>query len=78
LRILEEIRHFEGIEPLALWQDLCFGFAHLNNFTDAALVADAKWIRTLTDVFDRVLSVKVKIFEPSHIEEARNWLLSPD
>ncbi len=77
LRVLEEIRHFEGIDPLALWQDLRFGFTHLNDFTDAALVADASWIRTLTDIFDRVLSVKVKTFEPSQIEAARNWLANP-
>ena len=77
LRVLEEIRHFEGIDPLALWKDLRFGFAHLNDFTHAALVADVKWMRTLTDVFDRVLSVKVKTFEPSKIEDARNWLANP-
>ncbi|WP_204104238.1 MULTISPECIES: STAS/SEC14 domain-containing protein [Spirulina sp. CCY15215] len=74
LRILEEIRHFEGIDPLALWKDIRFGFAHLNDFTHAALVADAKWMRTLTEVFDRILSVKVKTFKPSQIEEARHWL----
>ena len=74
LRVLEEVRHFEGIDPIALWKDIRFGFAHLNDFTHAALVADAKWMRTLTEVFDRVLSVKVKTFEPSQIEEARHWL----
>ncbi|MEA5472368.1 STAS/SEC14 domain-containing protein [Spirulina sp. 06S082] len=74
LRVLEEVRHFEGINPIALWKDIRFGFAHLNDFTHAALVADAKWMRTLTEVFERVVSVKVKTFEPSQIEEARHWL----
>ena len=74
LRILEEIRHFEGIDPLALWKDIRFGFAHLNDFTYAALVADTRWIRKLAEVFDSVLSVKVKTFEPLQIDEARNWL----
>ncbi|MBD2512424.1 STAS/SEC14 domain-containing protein [Nostoc muscorum FACHB-395] len=74
LRVLEEIRHFEGIDPLALWKDIRFGLTHLNDFTYAALVADTKWIRTLAEVFNSVLSVKVKTFEPSQIDEARNWL----
>jgi SpoIIAA-like len=74
LRILEELRHFEGIDPQALWKDIRFGFAHLNDFTHAALVADTKWLRTLAEAFNSVLSVKVKAFEPSQIDEARNWL----
>lgn len=74
LRILEEVRQFEGIDPIALWQDLRFGFAHLNDFTHAALVADAQWMRTVTDVLNRVLSMKVKTFEPSQLDEARHWL----
>ena len=74
LRILEELRHFEGIDPHALWKDIRFGFAHLNDFTHAALVADTKWLRTLAEAFNSVLSIKVKAFEPSQIDEARNWL----
>jgi hypothetical protein len=77
LRVLEEIRHFEGIDPLALWKDLRFGFSHLNDFTDAALVADARWIRALTEAFNGVLPVHVKTFERSQIDEARQWLADP-
>ena len=35
LRILEEIRSFSGIDPLALWKDAKFALAHLNDFTHA-------------------------------------------
>lgn len=66
LRILEEIRHFDGIDPLALWKDIRFGFAHLNDFTHAAIVADAKWIRTITEAFSSVLSAEVKAFESTN------------
>ncbi|MBD2576890.1 STAS/SEC14 domain-containing protein [Oscillatoria sp. FACHB-1406] len=76
LRVLEEVRHFEGIDPIALWKDIRFGFAHLNDFTHAALVADAIWMRSLTEAFGSLFpsGVKVKAFEPSQIEEAQNWL----
>lgn len=76
LRVLEEVRHFEGIDPIALWKDVRFAFAHLNDFTHAALVADSKWMRTLTEAFGKVFpgSVKVKAFEPSEMNEAQKWL----
>ena len=44
LRILEEIRSFTGIDPIALWKDAQFGFAHVNDFTHAAVVADAQCV----------------------------------
>jgi SpoIIAA-like len=78
LRVLEEVRHLEGIDPLALWKDIRFGFTHLNDFTHAALVADARWLRTMTDVFINIfpLSVKVKVFDPSQFDEAQNWIVN--
>lgn len=79
LRILEEIRSFGGIDPIALWQDVNFGLAHANDFTHAAVVADAKWMRTISQAVDSILPAKVKVFELSQIELAREWLLNvPD
>ena len=54
LRILEEIRSFEGIDPIALWKDVRFGLAHVNDFTHAAVVADAKWVRTFAEAINSV------------------------
>ncbi|MUG91405.1 STAS/SEC14 domain-containing protein [Scytonema sp. UIC 10036] len=76
LRILEEIRSFTGIDPIALWKDVRFGFAHVNDFTHAAVVADAKWMRTFAEAVSSVLSVEVKAFEASQIEAARTWLMN--
>jgi SpoIIAA-like len=78
LRILEEVRQLEGIDPLVFWKDICFGFAHLNDFTHAALVADSQWLRTMTDIFINIfpIGVKVKVFEPSQIDAAQNWLVN--
>lgn len=79
LRILEEIRSFEGIDPIALWQDVNFGLAHPNVCTHAVVVADAKWVQTLSQALNNVLSAEVKVFERSQIESAREWLLNaPD
>ncbi|WP_009544358.1 STAS/SEC14 domain-containing protein [Crocosphaera subtropica] len=74
LRILEEIRSFDGIDPIALWKDVRFGFGYINNFTHAAVVADAKWMRTFAEAVGSILSAEVKAFETSEIETARMWL----
>lgn len=74
LRILEEIRSFSGIDPIALWKDAKFGFAHVNDFTHAAVVADAQWMRTIAEALGSVLSAEIKAFEASEIEAAREWL----
>lgn len=74
LRILEEIRSFTGIDPIALWKDAKFGFAHVNDFTHAAVVSDAQWMRTIAEALGSVLSAEVKAFEVSEIEAAREWL----
>ena len=76
LQILEEIRSFEGINPIAVWKDLQFGLSHVDDFTHAAVVADAKWMRTFAEALDNVLSAKVKAFEAALIDEARVWLAS--
>ncbi|MGB3207335.1 MAG: STAS/SEC14 domain-containing protein [Crinalium sp.] len=76
LRMLEEIQSFEGIDPITLWKDAQFGLNHVGDFTHAAVVADAEWVRTISAAADNILSAKVKAFERSQIAEARAWLLT--
>ena len=79
LRLLEELRSFEGMDPIALWKDAQFGLTHVGDFTHVAVVADAEWVRTISAAANNILSAKVRAFEPSQIEEARTWLLTtPD
>lgn len=74
LRLLEEVRHFEGVDPITLLKDILFGLSPVNDFTHAAVVSDARWIATYTDAIDNLLFTKVKAFESAEIEDARGWL----
>ena len=74
LRLLEEIRSFEGMDLMTLWKDAQFGLKHVNDFSHVAVVADAEWMRTIAAAAGNVLSAKVKAFDRSNIEAARNWL----
>lgn len=76
LRLLEEICSFEGMDLITLWKDAQFGLSHIGDFTHVAVVADAEWMRTISTAADHVLSAKVKAFERSQIEAARDWLLT--
>ena len=76
LRLLEEVRHFEGIDPITLLKDILFGLSPVNDFTHAAVVSDAKWIPTYTDEINNLLFTKVKAFEAEQIDKARDWLAS--
>lgn len=74
LRLLEEIRSFEGMDPITLWKDVQFSFQHINDFSHVAVVAEAEWVRTISTAIDNILQAQVKAFEPSQIETARTWL----
>ncbi|MBE9045568.1 STAS/SEC14 domain-containing protein [Pleurocapsales cyanobacterium LEGE 10410] len=74
LRLLEEVRYFEGVDPITLLKDILFGLSPVNDFTHAAVVIDAEWMSTYIQAIDNVLFTKVKAFDSAEIEDARNWL----
>ncbi len=76
LRMLEEIRSFEGMDLMALWKDAQFGLKHVNDFSHVAVVADAEWMRTIAAAAGNVLSAEVKAFDRDSIDAARNWLIT--
>ena len=74
LRLLEEIRGFEGMDLVVFWKDARFGLKHVNDFSHVAVVADAEWMRAIATAIGNLLSAEVKGFDRSSIEAARNWL----
>ncbi|MFK8183159.1 MAG: STAS/SEC14 domain-containing protein [Phormidesmis sp.] len=76
LRLLEEIRSFEGMDLMALWKDAQFGLKHVNDFSHVAVVADVEWMRTISTAVGNVLSAEVKAFDRANIDAARNWLMT--
>ena len=76
LRLLETFHSFEGIDPITLWKDAKFGLDHLDNLTHIAVVAEQTWMQTIAGAVDNLLSAKVKAFDSSQIEQAREWLLN--
>lgn len=74
LRLLEDIRAFQGMEPAAFFKDVRFGLAMMKGVSHVAVVSDAQWLRMLAETFGLVSPAKFKVFERARIEEARDWL----
>lgn len=74
LRVLEEFRNFDGIDPIALWKDAKFGVNNFSKLTHIAVVAKPNWLKTIAKAVDYILPGKVKVFEPNQLEAARLWL----
>ena len=73
IKILEDVRSFEGADPMVFWKDLKASFL-ASNVTHAAIVADAKWMRTIAEAIGSIIPMEIEAFERSQIEAAREWL----
>lgn len=73
LRVLEDIRDFKGLDPMALWIDLK-QISKIQKISHAAIVADAKWVKTVAEAIGGLYPFEIRVFEQSQISEARTWL----
>lgn len=76
LRLLQDIRTFEGMEPTAFFKDVRFGLALLKGVSHVAVVSDAQWVRMMAETAGRLSPAQIKVFERPRLEEARTWLAS--
>ena len=74
LKLLEDVRAFEGMEPAAFFKDPRFGLSMMKGVSHVALVTDATWLRAVAETFGFVSPVQIKVFERARIGEARTWL----
>ncbi|GJE30399.1 STAS/SEC14 domain-containing protein [Methylobacterium oxalidis] len=74
LKLLEDIRSFQGMEPAAFFKDPRFGLSMMKGVSHVALVTDATWLRALAETFSFVSPAQIKVFERNRMDEARSWL----
>lgn len=74
LKLLEDVRAFEGMEPAAFFKDPRFGISMMKGISHVALVTDAHWLKVVAETFSFVSPAKIKVFERSQIDAAREWL----
>ncbi len=74
LKLLEDIRAFDGMEPAAFFKDPRFGLSMMKGVSHVALVTDAPWLKALAETFNFVSPAQIKVFDRARLEEARTWL----
>ena len=74
LKLLEDVRAFQGMEPAAFFKDPRFGIQMMKGVSHVALVTDAPWLRAVAETFGFVSPVQIKVFERARLGEARSWL----
>ena len=78
VKILEEIRHLSGFDASVLWSGLKFDMKHLKDYSHCAVVSDKGWVGPVAKAAGAMISCKVRVFPLDQIEQARQWLRSPD
>jgi len=74
VRVLNVIKSFEGMDVAAFWEDIRFGFRHLNDISCVAVVTDTAWIKWWSELVEPFISAEVKVFDANDLAAARAWL----
>ncbi len=75
LRVLFDMKHFEGWTPGGMWEEIRFDVKHADDLERVAGVGEKKWEEGLVDFCKAFTSAKVKYFDSTDAEAAREWLV---
>ncbi|GJL62723.1 MAG: hypothetical protein NPIRA04_13770 [Nitrospirales bacterium] len=73
IRLIEIIRHFEGMDPSAVWEDLKL-IRDVGKFGHVAVVSDRGWVHGFSRIMDAIFSAEIRVFKLNDIEQARTWI----
>lgn len=74
IRILFAMHDFRGWDAGAMWQDIKFDIKHFNDIERLAIVGETKWEHGMAIFCKPFTTAKIRYFDQSKIEEARQWL----
>jgi hypothetical protein len=74
LRILVELRDFQGWTAGALWDDVAFDFCQGKDIERLAIVGETKWQKDMGAFCKPFTAATVKCFDQGQLAAARQWL----
>lgn len=74
IRLLVELKNFEGWTAGALWEDTKFAARHFKDIERMAVVGDSRWEKGGAFFFKPFTAAKVRYFDNREIERARQWI----
>lgn len=74
VNVLFDMVDFHGWTARALWDDIKLDFMHHTDMKHVAMVGDKKWEKGMSMFCRPFTTAKVRYFDHSHMDEARNWV----
>jgi universal stress protein A len=75
VRVLLDLKDFQGWDLRAAWDDLKLGLQHLRQFDRCAILGETSWEKWLTSLAKPLF--RVEFFDRNQREEAWRWLMQP-
>jgi SpoIIAA-like len=74
VNILAQFHDFHGWDAHALWDDIKFSTVHCTKIDRIALVGEKAWEKWMAKVCVPFTRAKIKYFDASQFEAAKQWL----
>lgn len=74
LRLLVELRDFEGWTFGGLWEDIKFDSRHFSDVDRLAIVGQKRWHEAMTAFCKPFTTASIRYFEVFEIDDARRWV----
>ncbi len=75
IRILFVMHDFHGGTVGAAWEDLKFDLKHFNHIERLAIVGETKWEKGMSVFCRPFTTAKIKYFDHTDIDKAREWIM---
>lgn len=73
LNVVEVVGSMGWLEPSLWWQDMTWGFRHLDRFGRCAIVTDHGWIGPVARAAAALFPVEIRSYPKADLEVARKW-----
>jgi hypothetical protein len=74
VKLIEVIESFQGFDPWIIWDGIKFDMRNIPHISHVAVVSDIGWIGPMSKAAGALISTKLRIFELSQLDEAREWI----
>jgi len=74
IRVLFQMHDFHGWTAGALWEDVKFDVKHWRDIERLAIVGEKKWQHGMAIFCKPFTAAKIRYFDHTEINEAREWL----
>lgn len=76
--VLFVMEDFDGFDMWVLWEDIKLEWNHYDDIRKLAMVGESDWKDWMETFCKPFLKAEIRVFPPSEIDEAREWVRNCD